>query len=213
MKDLRSLFEVDHVAYHAIKRQKPPLVIVTYSDEWANHYLQEDLHRIDPVVTNAYKRFHPYDWKSLSWDSKSARTLMVDAIAGGVGNQGISIPIWGPMGELALFSINHKADDYIWGQYYQSNLKMLLLASHYLHDKARMIEHIDEEVQTPSLSPREVDALTYLGAGKSRSQVADHLKISEHTLRVYIESARYKLGAANTVSAVARAASLGIIAI
>jgi DNA-binding CsgD family transcriptional regulator len=41
--------------------------------------------------------------------------------------------------------------------------------------------------------------------------VAQSLAISEHTLRVYIESARHKLGAINTVHAVARALSLGLI--
>jgi DNA-binding CsgD family transcriptional regulator len=44
-----------------------------------------------------------------------------------------------------------------------------------------------------------------LALGLSRAQAADSLSISEHTLRVYIESARYKLGAANTTHAVAKA--------
>ena len=37
------------------------------------------------------------------------------------------------------------------------------------------------------------------------------MSISEHTLRVYIESARHKLGALNTTHAVARALSTGLI--
>jgi DNA-binding CsgD family transcriptional regulator len=188
-------------------------VVVTYSDDWVDYYLQKDLHRIDPVVTSAFTRFHPYDWKALSWDTKPARALLIDAMAGGLGNQGLSIPIWGPSGELALFSVNHKTDDDNWRKFYQSDLQMLLLASHYLHHKARIMEHSDEDVRIPLLSPREMDTLSYLGAGKSRSQAAEQLKISEHTLRVYIESARYKLGSANTVAAVAKAASLGIIEI
>jgi DNA-binding CsgD family transcriptional regulator len=43
--------------------------------------------------------------------------------------------------------------------------------------------------------------------------VAQTLSISEHTLRVYIEGARMKLGATNTVHAVARAISQGLIVI
>jgi DNA-binding CsgD family transcriptional regulator len=213
VQNLRSLIEVDHVAYHAITRNKDPYVIVTYSNEWADYYLGEELHRIDPVVQNAFRRFHPYDWKSLPWDTKPARTLLVDAVAGGVGDQGVSIPIRGPSGELALFSINHKASDAVWLQFCETHMQILLLAAHYLHQKAREIEQGDSKQSVPTLSPRELDALTYLGAGKSRAQAAEQLNISEHTLRVYIESARYKLGAANTVSAVARAAALGVIAI
>ena len=62
-------------------------------------------------------------------------------------------------------------------------------------------------------SPREVDSITLLAMGYSRAQVAETLSISEHTLRVYIESARFKLGAMNTTHAVARAMSRGLIVV
>ncbi|MEH6741748.1 MAG: helix-turn-helix transcriptional regulator, partial [Sulfitobacter sp.] len=52
-----------------------------------------------------------------------------------------------------------------------------------------------------------------LAIGYSRAQVANSLAISEHTLRVYIESARFKLGALNTTHAVARAMSRGLIVV
>jgi DNA-binding CsgD family transcriptional regulator len=49
--------------------------------------------------------------------------------------------------------------------------------------------------------------------GYSRGQVADMLSISEHTLRAYIESARYKLNAANTTHAITRAITEGLIVV
>jgi len=49
--------------------------------------------------------------------------------------------------------------------------------------------------------------------GYGRGQVAEMLQISEHTLRAYIESARFKLGALNTTHAVARAISEGLIVV
>ena len=52
-----------------------------------------------------------------------------------------------------------------------------------------------------------------LALGYSRAQAADSLSISEHTLRVYIESARFKLAAANTTHAVARAMNQGLLSI
>lgn len=48
-------------------------------------------------------------------------------------------------------------------------------------------------------------------SGLSRAQAAAELEISEHILRVYIESARHKLGALNTTHAVTRALSAGLI--
>ncbi len=210
---LTSLLEVEHVAYHAMSQENDALVIVTYSNEWADYYMGAEFHRIDPVVQNAFIRFQPYDWKSLSWNTKAARRMLGEAIDGGVGDQGLSVPIRGPNGDLALFSINHRASDLDWLRFCEKHMHLLLLVAHYLHQRIRATCNQSDNADVPSLSPRELDALTYLGAGRSRGQVAEHLNISEHTLRVYIESARYKLGAANTVSAVARAASLGIIRI
>ena len=86
----------------------------------------------------------------------------------------------------------------------------LLLAAHYINERALALEG-EGHAPHQSLSPRETDALTLLAAGRSRAQAAERLKISEHTLRVYIESARFKLGALNTTHAVASALSRGLI--
>lgn len=64
-----------------------------------------------------------------------------------------------------------------------------------------------------ALSPREVDAVTLLAIGYNRAQVAQTLTISEHTVQVYVESARFKLGAMNSTHAVARAISRGLIVV
>jgi len=50
-----------------------------------------------------------------------------------------------------------------------------------------------------------------LALGFNRAQAAESLSISEHTLRVYIESARFKLAASNTTHAVARAMNQGLL--
>ena len=63
------------------------------------------------------------------------------------------------------------------------------------------------------LSGREREVMSFLAMGYARGQVADMLSISEHTLRAYIESARLKLDATNTVHAVARAVAEGHVVV
>lgn len=210
---LRELFQVNHVVYHSVNRQGEPFALATYGAEWADYYAKEELYKVDPVVLSAFQRFHPYNWKNLSWDKKPARRLLVDAIDGGVGNQGVSVPIRGPHGEFALFSLSHSCTDVEWAKFVAHHISDLLLIGHFLHQTARQIENKDNESNIPSLSPREGDALRLLGGGLNRGHVAEKLAISEHTLRVYIESARHKLGAANTTHAVAKALAQGLIAI
>lgn len=85
--------------------------------------------------------------------------------------------------------------------------------AHYFNQKALEFEPVKQAEPGQPLSPREAEAMTLLAAGFNRAQAAERLQISEHTLRVYIESARFKLGAMNTTHAVARALSRGLIVI
>ena len=208
---LRDLFQVNHVIYHSVNSDGDPYALATYDEDWAEHYEKEELYRIDPVVLSAFQRFNPYSWKSLSWDKKPARRFFLEALDGGVGNQGVSVPIRGPHGEFSLFSLSHSCSDEDWAKFLNNWMSDLLLIGHYLHAAVRTLENIEDETSYVSLSPRETDALRLLGAGMNRGRAAEHLKISEHTLRVYIESARFKLGAANTTHAVAKAMAQGLI--
>ncbi len=87
------------------------------------------------------------------------------------------------------------------------------MLAHYFNQTALKLEPGRKPEATQPLSPREVETMTLLAVGYSRAQVADTLSISEHTLRVYIESARFKLGALNTTHAVARAMARGQIVV
>lgn len=204
---------VDHVVYHWVSADGEQYGYGTYDSAWVARYIEQDYLRIDPVVLGSFQRFHPVDWKRLDWSSRAARAFRKGALDHGIGNQGFSIPIRGPNGQFALFTLSHTASDEDWRAFTISHQSDLILIAHYLNQRALELEkgRVPEPVR--ALSPRETDALTFLAMGYSRGQVSDMLSISEHTLRVYIESARFKLGALNTTHAVARALSEGLILI
>jgi DNA-binding CsgD family transcriptional regulator len=208
-----SLFDVDHAIYHSVSANAKPFALASYGAEWANYYESGRLFLVDPVVLNSFHKFEAYEWKSLDWSSKNARKLMLDASDGGVGNQGISFPIRGPHGEQALYSLNTNTSDEKWERFLKHQRNNLLLVAYYLHESARKILAQAHDHHYIALSPREVDSLTLLGLGHNRARVAETLSISEHTLRVYIESSRIKLGANNTTHAVAKAMTQGLISI
>ena len=211
VEGLRDIYQADHFIYHSINATGEPYAALTYSLDWVDHYLERDYGRIDPVVLGCFQRFHPVDWKHLDWSAKPARSFLHEALDAGVGNQGFSIPIRGPNGQFALFTVNHSCSDEEWARFTGAHVQDLLLIAHYLNQKALEIEHGTDALPDLSLSPRELDVLTLIGSGHSRAQAAERLSISEHTLRVYVESARFKLGAANTVHAVALAMARGKI--
>jgi DNA-binding CsgD family transcriptional regulator len=202
---LRERLGVEHVIYHSVNSTGSQYAALTYSDEWVQRYLERDYARVDPVVQGCYRRFDPVDWKRLDWSGRAARDFLGEAMDAGVGNQGFSVPIRGPAGQFALFTVSHRCSDAEWERFTKERVPDLIVLSHFVNQKALELEGGPDRVVTNQLSPREIDALTLLAMGLSRAQAADSLTISEHTLRVYIESARYKLGAMNTTHAVAKA--------
>lgn len=208
---LRDALNVEHIVYHSVNSTGEQYAALTYSPEWVDRYIDEDYARIDPVVQGCYRRFVPVDWKSLDWTGKVQRNFLGEAIDAGVGNQGFSVPIRGPSGQFAMFTVSDRTTDERWETYTTEHMRSLILAAHFVNQKALELERGTDEVIQKSLSPRETDTLRMIAMGYSRAQAADAMTISEHTLRVYLESARNKLGAQNTTHAVARALSQGLI--
>jgi DNA-binding CsgD family transcriptional regulator len=211
VKRLRDLYQVEHIVYHSVSGTGDQYAVLTYDPLWVDRYITEGYARIDPVVLGCFQRFTPVNWKDLDWTGKPVKRFLGEAVENGVGNQGFSVPIRGPNGQFALLSANDRAGDAEWAAFFEEFQADLLLIAHFLNTKALELEHRGAVQPGPSLSPREVDVMTLLALGQSRAQAADHLHISEHTLRAYLESARAKLGGMNTTHAVAMALSRGLI--
>ena len=63
----------------------------------------------------------------------------------------------------------------------------------------------------PILSDREIEVLTWIAYGKTNSEIAIILSLSESSIRVYIERAKEKLKANNKRYAATLAVRLGLI--
>ncbi len=208
---LQNTYSVANVVYHALNLDEGPFVALTYSRKWMAHYQNKKYIRVDPVVKKATQQFHPLDWNRLDWSSRGSKAFLGDAISAGVGNQGLSIPIRGRNGQFALFTINDNESDANWSKFVAENQRDMMLISHHLHQKANEILCREDEPELAKLSVREADALTYLSRGLNRAKVAEKMQISEHTLRVYIDAARHKLGGLNLIHAISIAQSKSLI--
>jgi DNA-binding CsgD family transcriptional regulator len=233
---VKELYDVEHVAYMAFslgrgyalstseraegllareagfwQRDAGALVAVTYDKTWGERYAEAAYARIDPVLEETTRSFAPFNWKSLSWESRKRRKFLREAVECGLGNQGYAVPVRGPDGQFALFVVNNSCSDERWEKFINENKGDMLVIAHYFHQKVLEIEKVTVARSEPLLSSREVDVLTGISVGKNRSQIAHDLSISENTLRVYLDSARHKLGALNITHAVAIGIHRGLI--
>lgn len=232
---IRDIYTLDHVIYYAVslgrthmlasrsgegllskdtgfwKREAASFAALTYPGEWVVRYQEAGYTRIDPTIESAIQSFMPVDWRQIAWDTPKKRAFLREAVECGIGNQGYTIPIRGPDGQFAAFTINKSCRDEEWQKLLEESSRDFLLISHFFHQKVLELEKLFGAPPAPALSSRERDVLNLLAQGKSRGQISEMLEISENTLRVYIDSARHKLGALNIPHAVAVASSRGIL--
>lgn len=200
-----------HLLYHWVNTGGELIGAGTYTHAWRAHYMAENYQAVDPVIRAASQGFHAFEWAHLDWSGKRAQTLAADASRFSLGNNGLTIPIHGPRAQFAHLTVTLEGNQEDWDLFKDRTGRALILLGHFVNRKVLELCGYLDTSEEVSLSPRETDALKYLAMGISRARVADQLGISEHTLRVYIESARHKLGAANTTGAIAKAVRLGLI--
>jgi DNA-binding CsgD family transcriptional regulator len=232
---IRATYDVDHVYYYAISlglearsradrriadlpeahgvlRQRGRTVAaMSYSPDWVQHYLEARYSEIDPVLQGAATSFDPVDWAELDWSEADRRGFRDEAMAFGVGNQGYTVPVRGPAGQFAIFTINKSCSRESWERLLQEHRTDFMLLAHFTHQRVLKLAGMEDAHPTRPLSGRERDAMRLIASGLSRAQAAEKLGISENTFRVYIDSARHKLCALNVPHAIALATHKGII--
>lgn len=230
---VRDVYDVDHVCYYAkslgldarsrddyfvgslpqvggqLRHGGRMVAAMSYSADWMSRYIEANFAQSDPVLLEATQRFDPVDWAQINWHEGGG--FFEEAADFGIGNQGYSVPVRGPGGQFALFNINKTCNSDTWETFLDENRTDMMLLAHFTHQQVLRINGLEGTNTSRPLSNREKDAIRLISDGFSRGQAADKLGISENTFRVYIDSARHKLGALNIPHAVALAAHRGLI--
>lgn len=233
---VRGVYGVDHVYYHAlslgldapiceesadntimqddwiVRRGARAVAAITYSPAWIERYFEARYDAVDPVLHGSLNTFAPIDWAELDWREAPRKRFLQDAGAHGIGNQGYTVPVRGPNGQFALFTVNKRCSPASWARFMAEYRTDFMVLAHHTHQQVlRLTEAVPTSTNARKLSARELDAVSLIAEGLSRGQAAERLGISENTFRVYVDSARHKLGALNIHHAVALAAFKGVI--
>jgi DNA-binding CsgD family transcriptional regulator len=208
-------FDLLQVSYLGIRLPKltryEPFLFSTFPSSWIVRYRQQSYLTVDPVITRAASFVLPTDWGALETRGSSAvRRLFGEAREFGLGTVGISLPVRGPGGELALFSLTSDLSAADWRDWQRLNVPSLQLLAYHIHQK--LIADADGGTRNRhALAPREIDVLRWAARGRTVRDTAEILALSERTVRFYLELARSKLNALNTTHAVAIALDEGLI--
>ena len=183
--------------------------VTTYSLDWQHRYFMQRYFLTDPILAKTRASRVPFDWAANRYEDRDTQRFFGESREFGVGNQGVCIPLHGPEGELCGFSFNVNMGDREWQGYKNEVLPHLFLFAHHFHANALDIRQ--PKLDEISLSERETEVLKWAAEGKSMQDTADILKISQHSVRTYLQNCQRKLSGANKLHTVVLAIRAGII--
>lgn len=202
-------FTTFHVLMNTAENIDNPFVRTTYPDAWVTYYLLNNFAVIDPVIEHALAESESFGWHELR-PSSEARTMMKTSQKYGIGLSGYSFVYEDGRGRRGLFSLNSRMETREWIRYIEPLLDEFETILPILHSKA-VSEAAAESGNASQLTKREFECLRYSSEGKSYSEIAVILSLSEHTVRSYLKMARIKLDCVTLAQAVAKAIRTRII--
>lgn len=187
---------------------REPCLAVTYSDDWVEHYKKHDYVNIDPVIRLGMRRLLPIDWSDFGKPEGALKAFFGEASEFGLGRCGLTVPVHGIGGDRALFSITSELSDRDWKRKKLEYMRDFQVLAVHLHE--RVLTIAGQHGSRARLSPRELECLSWTSEGKTAWECATILGLSEHTVRCYLESVRYKLKASSNTHAVSIAHRAGM---
>jgi DNA-binding CsgD family transcriptional regulator len=182
-----------------------PLSVITYEDQWVDRYFEANYLSVDPVVAQGFTGLLPLDWAQFDKRPPRVKQLFGEAGDFGIGRQGLTFPIRGSDGEIALFSVTSDLNDGEWVDTKRAYVRDLQIIAHIIHSKASVLATGKQRDYKAKLTPRERECLTWCAVGKTSEDIATILGISEGVVRIHLQSAQHKLDCLNRTHTVAKA--------
>lgn len=193
---------------------KRPLFISTYHDEWIVRYKDKAYVDIDPVAIQANQDILPFKWGTptdLKSASKEQKAIFNEASVFDV-KAGFTVPIHARGHEFAAISVATNEQSPEFPRLIERYGHQLHLMAIHFHAAARRFESIgDSLLKKVTLTPREIECLTWAAAGKSAWETAEILSIAESTVVSHVKNVRRKFGVPTTAQAIVKALTHGAI--
>ena len=211
--EAKRVYGLKNVAYAGFNipkiRSKIPYVAVTYDKEWVQHYVESAYFEIDPVVQRGLRSILPLDWTLIDRTNPKVKQFFDEALEAGVGANGISIPVRGRNGEIALFTITSDLTPTDWHYFKQQFMRDFQVLALHIHQTILRANNAEQpEIR---LSAREIECLYWASCGKTSEETAIILGLSKRGVRFHIDNVLFKLNAVNIAQAVGKAVALELI--
>jgi LuxR family quorum-sensing transcriptional regulator LasR len=183
------------------------VVQTNFSTAW-RHLYDGCYHEIDPVASHCRRHVHPLLWDAMTFATDRQQEFYEEGCRHGL-RSGIGYPVYGPQGQTGIlcFASDDPVREDVRIRAYLSLLRDFACESYF------NISHAEEtEGPVTALTPRELECLKWVAAGKTTWEISRILSCSEATVNFHVYNLTRKFGVQTRAQAVVRAIFEGLIA-
>lgn len=187
----------------------PSEQILNYPDEWQERCLERGYDKIAPIIKESRMRAGLVRWREAYSNASTTaheRHIFDEAAMFGL-RSGITVPLHGPYGSLAIMNFVRNCDL----EFQNRTINYLQLAATHFHLRVTKIARSNSVDVIPDLSLREIECVLWAARGKSSWEIGVILGLTENTVNFHMKKVLKKLDAATRTVAVIKAIRLGII--
>lgn len=179
-----------------------------FSPEWLAHYDKAEFRQSDPIPQRVMEHGAMMTWRdTMVAGSNSIANEEYFAAMHKYGlDHGVGVPLFGPRGRDAYASFDFGVPIDQVAASKTGTVRSVAQAGH-----QRICVLLDQDNQTPTLSEREIEVLTWASRGKSNSAIATILDLSPDTVKTYFKRIYAKLDVTDRVGAVVKALRYGLV--
>lgn len=180
----------------------------TFPDEWREKYDSNGYVAIDPTVKHCWTCTKPLVWGKIEYSEgktgEMERMLMEEAYNFGL-RSGISVPVHGSGAEGCMLSLVSKEEHADYEYHDEAGLQIIVHAMHEATHRIIAKTAVGTTPAAESLTPREIECLSWTAKGKTSWATSRILDVSENTVIFHLRNAIKKLEVTNRSHAVAKA--------
>jgi len=184
-----------------------PFYNTNFPNPFLEQYVEDKFTKDDVIIGHAMERSRPFLWRDIHHNPHltPAQRRVITAATANKLRSGAMIPLHGPGIVRSYVSVGSQMPIDRFTELFSAYRHELHLISAYAHERVVSLG-VAQGTIWPSLSPRELEVLTWTAQGLSGWEISEKIKISSHTVKEHLDRARLKLGAKNKT----HAASIGI---
>ncbi|AZE57591.1 Transcriptional activator protein SolR [Pseudomonas synxantha] len=187
--------------------QAKPVQINNYPNEWSKFYQQAHYFEVDPIVAHCKRCVLPIVWEEKAFETTPELWSMAQSY--GV-HLAWTQPVHDFQGVYSMLTLGRSTGEISPQELYEKAGQALWLC-HALHAVVAQKYTVNSDVHSPSkLTPRETEILKWSAMGKTASDIATILCLSERTVGFHISSTFKKLGVHNKITAILTASKAGL---